>query len=608
MPQTQELISQMYLKIDGANASEEVMDSLISIEVDDSLLLPDMFSVHLRDPSFKWADSDNFAPGKTVEITVRGEGGTTKLLSGEITALEPEFSQIAGPSVVIRGYDQSHRLHRAKQTKTYVQMTDSDIARNIARDCGLNVKADSTREVHEYICQDNQTDMEFLQDRAQRIGYRMYVEDNTLYFRQALETEPQVPVLEWGINLLDFQARLTTAQQVTEVNVRGWDPKTKKEIIGRATTPQDTPQVGQKQSGGDTAKRAFNMESKEVIVNRPVASQAEADALAQAICDEMGNAFIQAEGTSLGTPAIHAGVIIEIKGVGQRFSGRYRITHAIHRYDLDRGYTTHFTISGRRANTLAALLASKEVNKHGVVVGIVTNNRDPDGLGRIKVKFPTLHSNEESHWARLVSPMAGAGRGFEFIPEVNDEVLVAFEHDDSHRPFILGSLWNGKDKPPEGSDKVVSSTGKVEKRIIRSRSGHTITLDDSDNGSKISIVDKTGKNSMEIDSQKNSLTIKAKDKTEVKTEGGHKIVLDDTGGKIEVVDKTGNNSIKIDAMQNSISIESATQLKLKAQMIQIEAGANMNIKSTGMMNIESANTTMKGNAMVTIQGGLVKIN
>ena len=204
--------------------------------------------------------------------------------------------------------------------------------------------------------------------------------------------------------------------------------------------------------------------------------------------------------------------------------------------------------------------------------------------------------------------MAGAGRGFEFIPEVNDEVLVAFEHDDSHRPFILGSLWNGKDKPPERSDKIVSSTGKVEKRIIRSRSGHTITLDDSDNGSKISIVDKTGKNSMEIDSQKNSFTIKAKDKAEVKTEGGHKILLDDTGGKIEVVDKTGSNSIKIDSMQNSISIESATQLKLKAQMIQIEAGANLNIKSTGMMNIEGANTTMKGTAMVIIQGGLVKIN
>ena len=252
----------------------------------------------------------------------------------------------------------------------------------------------------------------------------------------------------------------------------------------------------------------------------------------------MGNAFIQAEGTCLGDPAVHAGAVVELKGVGQRFSGRYRITNALHRYD-DSGYTTHFTISGRRANTLGQLLATKGDSRHSVVVGIVTNNRDPDGLGRVKVRFPTLPGNEESHWARLVSLMAGAGRGFEFIPEVNDEVLVAFEHGDNHRPFILGALWNGKDKPPEGSDKLVSSTGKVEKRIIRSRSGHTITFDDTDGGGKVSIVDKTGKNFIDIDSQKNTLTIKAEDKTEISTGAGHKIILDSSG--IEVVDKTGNN-------------------------------------------------------------------
>ena len=591
MPQAQELISQMYLKIDGTNVSEEIYDSRIGMEVDDSLLLPDMFSIHLRDPSFRWADSDNFELGKAVEITVKGEGGASKLLTGEITAIEPGFSQTVGPTTVVRGYDQSHRLHRAKQTKTYVQETDSDIAKKIARECGLQAEVDSTREVHEYVSQDNQTDMEFLQDRAQRIGYHMYVEDNKLCFRQAPETEPQVPALEWGINLLDFQARLTTAQQVTEVTVRGWDPKTKKEIIGQATVPQDTPQVGEQRSGGDAAKRAFNIESKEIVVNRPVATQAEADALAQSICDEMGNAFIQAEGTCRGEPAVHAGAIVEIKGIGQRFSGRYRVTHAIHRYD-DSGYTTRFEISGRRANTLGQLLTTKTGSRNSVVVGIVTNNRDPDGLDRVKVKFPTLPGNEESHWARLVSPMAGDGRGFEFIPEVNDEVLVAFEHDDTHRPFILGALWNGKDKPPEGSDKVVSSTGKVEKRIIRSRSGHTITLDDTDGRGKVSIIDKTGKNSIEIDSQKNTVAIKAKDKTEISTQGGHKVLIDELAGKIEVVDKSGSNFIKIDSMQNSISVESAMQLKLKSQTVEIEG----------------AMTTIKGTGVLTIQGGLVKIN
>jgi phage protein D len=585
------------------------MDSIVDIEVDDSLLLPDMFSIRLRDPSFNWADSNNLDLGKKVEISARSESGTGKLLEGEITALEPEFSQVGGPVLVVRGYDPSHRLHRARQTKTYVQETDSDIARKIARACGFRADVDSTREVHEYVCQDNQTDMEFLQERAERIGYRMYVEDDKLYFKEAPQSEPDVPELEWGQNLLEFQARLTTAQQVSEVSVRGWDPKNKQEIIGQATSPQDTPQVGETRSGGAAAQRAFSIQSQEIVTDRPVATQAEADALAQAICDEIGNSFIQAEGICRGNPGVHAGTIVELKGVGQRFSGRYRITHALHRYDPD-GYTTRFTVSGRRANTLSMLLAQKTRNakNSNLVIGIVTNNQDPEEWGRVKVKFPTLPGNEESHWARLVSPMAGAERGFEFIPEVNDEVVVAFEHGDFNRPFVIGSLWNGQDKPPEAPSGIVNSSGKVDKRLIRSRTGHTITLDDTDGSGKVIIVDQTGKNLIEIDSAQNTISIKADDKAEIETKSGHKVTLDDTGGKIEIVDKNGSNAVKIDSNQSAVSIESAMNLTLKAQMIKIEAQSQLDLKSTGMMNVQSTNTTVKGDAMLTLQGGLVKIN
>jgi uncharacterized protein involved in type VI secretion and phage assembly len=260
------------------------------------------------------------------------------------------------------------------------------------------------------------------------------------------------------------------------------------------------------------------------------------------------------------------------------------------------GYTTHFEVSGRRANTIGQLLTPKSDRKHSVVIGIVTNNRDPDGWGRVKVRFPTLPGNEESYWARLVSPMAGDGRGFEFIPEVNDEVVVAFEHDDSHRPFILGSLWNGKDKPPQGSDKVVNSAGKVEKRIIRSRSGHTITLDDSDSGAKISIVDKTEKNAIEIDSQNNAILIKTQSKIEIETATGDKVILDNSG-------------IKIDAGQHDIALK-AMNIKLEADMnIEVKAGMNADIKGQMAATLEGGATAdVKAGAKVAIQGGIVTIN
>lgn len=198
----------------------------------------------------------------------------------------------------------------------------------------------------------------------------------------------------------------------------------------------------------------------------------------------------------------------------------------------------------------------------GVVVGIVTNNTDPEGMARVKVKLPWRESGDESYWARVATLMAGHDRGSFFLPEVGDEVLVAFDHGDIGHPYVLGSLWNGVDRPPE-----TNAGGKNNIRKIKSRSGHEIILDDEP----------------------------MKEKIEVHTKSGHKLLLDDAAGgeKIEIVDKTGSNSIKIDSVQNSLSIESAAQLKIKSQMIEIESGAMM---------------TVKAGATLTIQGTLVKIN
>src|SRR6185295_2303260 len=137
-----------------------------------------------------------------------------------------------------------------------------------------------------------------------------------------------------------------------------------------------------------------------------------------------------------------------------------------------------------------------------VVVGIVTNNQDPDGMGRVKVKFPWLSDADESFWARAAVPMAGEDRGFYFLPEVDDEVLVAFEHGDARFPYILGALWNGKDAPPASNDD-----GKNNVRIIKSRSGHVIKLNDEDGKETIEIVDKSEKNSILIDTTNNSIAV-----------------------------------------------------------------------------------------------------
>lgn len=188
---------------------------------------------------------------------------------------------------------------------------------------------------------------------------------------------------------------------------------------------------------------------------------------------------------------------------------------------------------------------------NGVVIGIVTNNKDPEGLGRIKVKFPWLSDEDESNWARVASLMAGKERGIFILPEIDDEVLIVFEHGDINMPYVIGSLWNGKDVPPE-----TNSDGKNNIRMIKSRSGHVIRIDDTNGNEKIEIVDKTEKNMITIDTKENKISIMSDKDIEM---------------------SAPNGKITIDAMNIEIKSSAATKIEAAAEM-DVKASANMNVK------------------------------
>lgn len=488
-------LPQFYIKVNGSLVSTDLMDDLVEIEVEDNLHLPDMFAIHLHDRDKKWSQSKLFEVGKEVEISVQAPrpqstrlGPRTILMQGEVTGLEPNMSDDGVPNLVIRGFDRAHRLHQGRQTRSFLQSRDDEIAQRIATEVGLNADVQPTGTIQEHITQNNQTNMEFLMERARRLGYQLCVEDETLYFGPPKPEQIEAPQLIWGENLLDFRPVLTSVHQVDAVVVRGWDPMTKREIVGRASESTSMPGV----EGTQKVQSGFKG-SNQMIVSRPVQTQAEADAVAQSIRDEMAGDLVQAEGNCIGNPNVKAGQKIEIEGHSSQFDGQYTVTKAIHTYQDEAGYETLFSIGGRKPDTLSALLGEKADENdrgRGVMIGIVTNNKDPEGLGRIKVKYPSLDDIDESPWIRIAAPMAGEQRGFYCLPEINDEVLVAFEQGDIHRPYMLGVLWNGPDKPPRPNNSIVGSDGKVNKRIIRSRSGHEIILDDTDGQEKITIVAK----------------------------------------------------------------------------------------------------------------------
>lgn len=580
-----DFLSQFFVKINGQDVSKEFMDDALEMEVESTLYLPEMATIILQDPTLKWADDSSLLDlGKSLEISATASeelGGEEGLLfKGEITALEPYFSADGKTTMLIRGYSKSHRLHRGKKVKTFLKQKDSEIASSIAGEVGLSPQVDATSITYDHIWQNNQTNMEFLQSRAERIGYQVFAQDGNLYFKKGEANLGDGPTLNFGDDLTTFQPTLSSTHQVDKVTVKGWDPQKKEAITGQATPNSAMNQGGINKTGGAAAKSAFG-DAEEVVVSHPVVSQAEADALATGLSNDFCGEFIEAEGVCYGHPKVKAGWRITIAGVGTRFSGKYFVTSASHIWNAD-GYETRFSISGRQPNTLSHLL--EPTNGHdtarglmkGVVIAQVTNLDDPDNWGRVKVKYPWLADDQESHWVRIATIGAGAERGMQYLPEINDEVLVAFEHGDPHYAFIIGGLWNGKDKPPLANNAATSS-GTVNQRIIKSRSGHVIILDDTDGSEKITIQDKTGKNEIVIDTASNTMDI-----------------------NLEAdINLTAKSNIVLTATSN-IELKATGDVKI--------SGANVNIEGKQKSDVKAPQVAINGSMKVDVKGGMINLN
>jgi uncharacterized protein involved in type VI secretion and phage assembly len=182
----------------------------------------------------------------------------------------------------------------------------------------------------------------------------------------------------------------------------------------------------------------------------------------------------------------------------------------------------------------------------GVTAATVSQNQDPEGLGRVKLRLPWRDAGFETDWVRIVTPMAGNARGIFFLPEVGDEVLVAFDRDDIRYPYVLGALWSRTDKPPE-----TNAAGKNDIRIVKTRKGHILKFDDGAQG---------------------SITIELDD--------GKHIVIDQQGVLIE----DGSNKIAIQTNSGTIAIEATQSLSLKAPQITIEASASLDLKGGGSLS------------------------
>ncbi|MEP0981476.1 contractile injection system protein, VgrG/Pvc8 family [Leptolyngbya sp. FACHB-17] len=325
----------------------KLAEDVESITVTEDLEAPSMIAMTLNtydeiNDKLNWVDDSRLSPGNEIAISL-GYGNTLEtVIVGEITGLEPEFSQEQGSTVTVRGHDRRHRLLRGTHTNTFIKLKDSQIAQQIASQNGLLAKVTDTKVSLDYVLQNNVSDLAFLQTRSQRIGYEVWIEDKTLHFQPPQYRTLALTTLEFEQDVLEFSPRLSLLSQVTQVEVRGWNWKTKQAIVSQSGD-NSIASMGGSQIGVRASQRAFGAANRQ-IGDQPVQSKAEADAMAQGQLEERALHYITGEGTCMGNPKIRAGSVIEVKGVGKRFSGRYYVVAVTHTMSGEAGYRTEFTV------------------------------------------------------------------------------------------------------------------------------------------------------------------------------------------------------------------------------------------------------------------------
>ena len=552
---------------------------IIEVRVETTVGLPDVCTIRLaEDPNSSGTltviDNAKFALGAaiTVKLAKAVGGQLGDVFDGEITTLEAELgSTLAGEPVMeltVTAHDRSHRMHRRTTTRTFRQMTLADIARKMAGEHSLRVGQLATlpggpaEERHQV----GETDWEYLSGLVRAAGGELDVAAGAMHIVDPSKTASAVAELKYGENLMRFRPRVSSLGQVAEVNVRGWDVKRKK-AIAKTGTPKASTTVQDAKVNGVVSG------SKVLLPATHVSTDAEAEARAKAAALQLGHERVQASATATGDPLLLAGAYVDVAGVGTRFAGTHRIVSAVHSYGA-RGYVTQLALGAGGRPLAEAVGAGGRSHSFGdhLVIGVVTDNNDPDKLGRVKVRYPLLNDEVESGWARIAWGAAGAERGTVSLPHVNDELAIGFEHGDVRRPVALGTLFNGVDKP--GAD-LVKATSSVAARFPRDLDVKTDKKVLLTSGEDLTVKTERGK--VELTSGA-AIAIKSSAGGAISIETDGKITQKGTQG----VEITSTGQVKITGTAG-VTVEATGPLQLKGAMVQVQASGVLQLSGATVM-------------------------
>lgn len=384
--------------IGGRKTDKKIVNDIISVTYKDNLTDIDSFELTVNNwdaetRTFKYLggkpgkqkqnntkggkqkQNNIFMPGKDIEVKMgyyyQGKAKTQRMLFGEITTLEPNFPGSGPPVLSVRGLNILHRLRDKQRSDSYLNKRDSEIAEKIAKRIGIEFekyeKYKANEEEHKFLFQKSKYDIVFLLERARTIGYELYIQfddddkkkkgdkkkkedkkekKGKLVFKPSGQAK-KAYVLEWGRSLINFRPTLTTVHQVSKVVVIGWNPNTKRKVKGEAKRKNlETRALGVKKNIKILEKSL--VKKIEIVAEKPVYTTREAKRLAKEILKKMEKGMVKASGSTIGLPGLRSGTYLEIKNLGELFSGRYFVTQTTHTIN-DSGYLVNF--SARKEET-----------------------------------------------------------------------------------------------------------------------------------------------------------------------------------------------------------------------------------------------------------------
>ncbi|MCC2308618.1 phage baseplate assembly protein V [Cellulomonas chengniuliangii] len=586
-----------HVKVDGAPLSDAWAAALTELRVQVGVRTVGRCTLRFADPGYALSSSPQLTLGDTVEVLAApasGRGALVSVFVGTVRGVGVEHRGAGSSELKVVVEDVAASLALSTTAATYLEMSYDDIITEVVR---RHADVSLTREggaVQPYVLQAD-SDLAFVDELTRRAGMEWVVEGGSFHVwpnsssSGAARPGGDDVELRLGSTLSDFQVQLT-AGAPSSVRVRGWDPA--------AQQPIESVEASTGAAGSSPIGKRFGLaavQGGEVLDAASVpADGAEASALARARLRASGSVLARGRGTV--QPGLRPGGSVTVLDAGPS-SGSYQLREVVHTYD-GRGFLTQFVAGDRPASPVYdALAGAREpaggsFTHVGLAVGRVTDTKDPEKHGRVRVQLLGLSATVESPWARVAAIGGGVDRGMVAVPEVGDEVLVGFESGDVRHPVVLGGLFGASDRSPQGT---VDENGAVVSRRLTSRLGHVIELGDGQGADARHVL-------LELAGRKHSLRL-GEDRA-------HLTVPDDVPLAISAGSATitldGKGAITLDG--TTVTVKARQKLALSGSSVEITATSDLKASGTTVDLKGSGTTTVQAGGQAVIKGAMVQIN